>query len=65
MNADLFTTKWPVARSEYWTFDFAFLTVDQLHLLRDDTVDVAIECHSFQEMTRGQTHSSRCGSDAR
>jgi putative sugar O-methyltransferase len=35
-------------------FDFAFLTVDQLDLLRDGSVDLAINCHSFQEMTHEQ-----------
>jgi putative sugar O-methyltransferase len=35
-------------------FDFAFLTVDQLDVLRDDSIDLAINCHSFQEMTQGQ-----------
>jgi putative sugar O-methyltransferase len=34
--------------------DFAFLTVDQLQLLPDDSFDLAINCHSFQEMTRQQ-----------
>jgi hypothetical protein len=35
-------------------FDIAFLTVDQLHLIQDSTVDLAINCHSFQEMTQEQ-----------
>jgi putative sugar O-methyltransferase len=35
-------------------FDFAFLTVDQVGLMPDDTVDLAINCHSFQEMTHAQ-----------
>ena len=35
-------------------FDFAFLTVDQLQLLADDSIDLAINCHSFQEMTHAQ-----------
>jgi putative sugar O-methyltransferase len=35
-------------------FDFAFLTVDQLDLVASDSVDLAINCHSFQEMTHGQ-----------
>jgi putative sugar O-methyltransferase len=35
-------------------FDFAFLTVDQLHVLRDSSIDLAINCHSFQEMTHEQ-----------
>ena len=35
-------------------FDFAFLTVDQLQVLADDSVDLAINCHSFQEMTHEQ-----------
>jgi putative sugar O-methyltransferase len=35
-------------------FDFAFLTVDQLQLLPDDFIDLAINCHSFQEMTHAQ-----------
>jgi putative sugar O-methyltransferase len=37
-------------------FDFAFLTVDQLYLLADDSIDLAINCHSFQEMTHEQIH---------
>jgi putative sugar O-methyltransferase len=36
------------------SFDFVFLTVDQLHLIGDSSVDVAINCHSLQEMTHGQ-----------
>jgi putative sugar O-methyltransferase len=35
-------------------FDFAFLTVDQLDVLRDDSIDLAINCHSFMEMTHEQ-----------
>jgi putative sugar O-methyltransferase len=35
-------------------FDFAFLTVDQLAMLENDTIDLAINCHSFQEMTHAQ-----------
>jgi putative sugar O-methyltransferase len=35
-------------------FDFAFLTVDQLHCLADSCIDLAINCHSFQEMTHEQ-----------
>jgi putative sugar O-methyltransferase len=35
-------------------FDFAFLTVDQLDLLRDGSIDMAVNCHSFQEMTHEQ-----------
>jgi putative sugar O-methyltransferase len=35
-------------------FDFACLTVDQLDLLADSSVDLAINCHSFQEMTHEQ-----------
>jgi len=35
-------------------FDFAFLTVDQLEHLADNSVDLAINCHSFQEMTHEQ-----------
>lgn len=35
-------------------FDFAFLTVDQLELLADNSIDLAINCHSFQEMTHEQ-----------
>jgi putative sugar O-methyltransferase len=35
-------------------FDFAFLTVDQLDVLRDASIDLAINCHSFQEMTHEQ-----------
>jgi len=35
-------------------FDFVFLTVDQLDLLRDNSIDIAINCHSFQEMTHEQ-----------
>ncbi len=35
-------------------FDFAFLTVDQTALVAKDSVDLAINCHSFQEMTHPQ-----------
>jgi putative sugar O-methyltransferase len=35
-------------------FDFAFLTVDQLEHLADSSIDLAINCHSFQEMTHEQ-----------
>lgn len=35
-------------------FDFAFLTVDQLNVVEGDSVDLAINCHSFQEMTHKQ-----------
>lgn len=35
-------------------FDFAFVTVDQLGLIADNSVDLAINCHSFQEMTHQQ-----------
>jgi putative sugar O-methyltransferase len=35
-------------------FDFAFLTVDQLEQLADSSIDLAINCHSFQEMTHEQ-----------
>jgi putative sugar O-methyltransferase len=35
-------------------FDFAFLTVDQLEVLTDNSIDLAINCHSFQEMTHEQ-----------
>jgi len=35
-------------------FDFAFLTVDQLSMVADDSIDLAINCHSFQEMTHEQ-----------
>jgi putative sugar O-methyltransferase len=35
-------------------FDFAFLTVDQVDLVRDNSIDIAINCHSFQEMTHDQ-----------
>lgn len=35
-------------------FDFALLTVDQLNLIENDSVDLAINCHSFQEMTHAQ-----------
>ncbi len=35
-------------------FDFAFLTVDQLAHLADGCIDLAINCHSFQEMTHDQ-----------
>lgn len=35
-------------------FDFAFLTVDQLGIIADNSVDLAINCHSFQEMTHQQ-----------
>jgi putative sugar O-methyltransferase len=36
------------------TFDFAFLTVDQIEILADNICDLAINCHSFQEMTHEQ-----------
>jgi len=36
------------------TFDFAFLTVDQLEIIADNSVELAINCHSFQEMTGEQ-----------
>jgi putative sugar O-methyltransferase len=36
------------------TFDFAFLTVDQIEILDDNSIDLAINCHSFQEMTHEQ-----------
>ena len=35
-------------------FDLAFLTVDQLGLLEDNCVDLAINCDSFHEMTHAQ-----------
>jgi putative sugar O-methyltransferase len=35
-------------------FDLAFLTADQAGLLADDSVDLAINCHSFQEMRHEQ-----------
>jgi putative sugar O-methyltransferase len=35
-------------------FDFAFLTIDQLDVVKSDSVDLAINCHSFQEMTQRQ-----------
>lgn len=35
-------------------FDFAFLTVDQVDRVPDDNVDLAVNCHSFQEMTHQQ-----------
>lgn|GEM_PF-861123 len=35
-------------------FDFAFLTVDQIDIIADNSVDLAINCHSFQEMTHAQ-----------
>jgi len=35
-------------------FDFAFLTVDQIEFLQDNSIDLAINCHSFQEMTHEQ-----------
>ncbi len=35
-------------------FDFAFLTTDQLGFIADNSVDLAINCHSFQEMTHRQ-----------
>lgn len=35
-------------------FDFAFLTVDQLDLIQDNSIDLAINCHSFMEMTHEQ-----------
>jgi putative sugar O-methyltransferase len=38
-------------------FDFAFLTVDQLAHLTDSSIDLAINCHSFQEMTHDQINT--------
>lgn len=35
-------------------YDFAFLTVDQTGLVPEGTVDLALNCHSFQEMTHAQ-----------
>jgi len=35
-------------------YDFAFLTVDQLDCIKDDSVDLSINCDSFQEMTHEQ-----------
>jgi putative sugar O-methyltransferase len=35
-------------------YDFAFLTVDQLDSVADNSVDLSINCHSFQEMTHKQ-----------
>lgn len=35
-------------------FDFAFLTVDQVDAIQNNSVDLAINCHSFQEMTHRQ-----------
>jgi putative sugar O-methyltransferase len=35
-------------------YDFAFLTPDQLALIADDSIDLALNCHSFQEMTHQQ-----------
>jgi len=53
-NADLTMPHEIQERGIPQEFDFAFLTVDQLSLLLDDSVDLAINCHSFQEMTRQQ-----------
>lgn len=36
------------------TFDFALLTVEQLDVVGSDSVDLAMNCHSFQEMTHEQ-----------
>jgi putative sugar O-methyltransferase len=38
-------------------FDFAFLTVDQLEHLPDNSIDLAINCHSLQEMTHDQINT--------
>ncbi len=35
-------------------FNFAFLTVDQLNHVPENSIDLAINCHSFQEMTHPQ-----------
>jgi putative sugar O-methyltransferase len=35
-------------------FDFVFLTVDQVHHVAASSIDLAINCHSFQEMTHAQ-----------
>tara|TARA_B100002019_G_C21255041_1_gene593357 strand:- start:651 stop:1769 length:1119 start_codon:yes stop_codon:yes gene_type:complete len=37
-------------------YDFIFLTPNQTWLLQDNTVDLAINIHSFQEMTHEQIH---------
>jgi putative sugar O-methyltransferase len=41
-------------------FDFAFLTVDQVDIIQENSVDLAINCHSFQEMTHDQIDSYFC-----
>jgi putative sugar O-methyltransferase len=38
-------------------FDFAFLTVDQVDSIKENSVDLVINCHSFQEMTHDQIDS--------
>ena len=34
--------------------DFVFLTTEQIDRIGSDSVDLAVNCHSFQEMTRAQ-----------
>jgi hypothetical protein len=34
--------------------DFAFLTPEQITHIPDDSIDLAVNCHSFQEMTPAQ-----------
>jgi putative sugar O-methyltransferase len=38
-------------------FDFAFLTVDQVDTIKENSVDLAFNCSSFQEMTHDQISS--------
>ena len=41
------------AKSEknFSSYDFVFLTPSQIHLIDDESIDLSINCHSFQEMT--------------
>lgn len=42
--------------SDFSFYDFVFLTPQQIHLIDDDSIDLSINCHSFQEMTHAQIH---------
>jgi putative sugar O-methyltransferase len=40
--------------TDFCSYDFVFLTPKQIYLIGDETVDLAINTHSFQEMTHTQ-----------
>jgi putative sugar O-methyltransferase len=39
---------------DFSSYDFVFLTPPQIHLIEDESIDLSINCHSFQEMTHTQ-----------